>query len=56
LEEHRKVENGREALNLDPVSGRCLDCLIKLVREGFQRRVMVPERDWQKAAAGDSDE
>jgi hypothetical protein len=56
--EQRQVKDGKLLLNLDPVSGRCLPCLIKATPK--QLRVMPePVRDWQRAAAnmdGDDDE
>jgi hypothetical protein len=56
--EQRQIKGGRELLNLDPVSGRCVPCLVKLVEALHSVVKAMPRlpRDWQKAASGERDE
>jgi hypothetical protein len=55
LTEERRREQGRDTLNLDPVSGRCVPCLVAYAKAGFR---VIPDlpADWAKKAAGDGDE
>jgi hypothetical protein len=52
--EDRRIVGGRELVNLDPVTGRCVECLVRHAK----RIVAAPAepRDWQRAAAGDTEQ
>lgn len=54
-EDRKKDASGREVVNLDPVSGKCVTCLVASVkRAALQWSAPSPaDYDWQKAAAGD---
>jgi hypothetical protein len=54
-QEQRRTDGaGRPLLNLDPVSGRCVKCLIAYAKAGFRVMPDLPA-DWAKKAAGDDD-
>jgi hypothetical protein len=36
IREERRREQGRDEVNLDPVSGRCVQCLIAYAKAGFR--------------------
>ena len=53
-EDRRKDASGRPLLNLDPVSGKCIQCLVQSV----QARPMPSPKDpidWARKAANDED-
>lgn len=46
--EERRTVDGREVINLDPTTGRCVECLVAYWRQHLEAK------DWQKKAAGDT--
>lgn len=53
VEESRWRANGRESVNLDPITGNCVTCLIELAKEIRQTAPVSLPFDPKAAAAND---